>query len=249
MALLTAPLTLAPALLAAPLAASSWGDIARAEERQVPQINVTGEASINVAPDLAMIDLGVVREADTARQALSDDNAAMAEVIAAMKEAGIEDRDLQTSGFSIQPKYVYDPPKSNGPQKPPRIVGYTVTNNLSVRIRDLARLGEILDRSVSLGVNSGGSISFGNDDPSAEIARARTAAMKDAVDRAKTLVEAAGAKLGPILSINENFQTPRPMPMARGKMMAEAMSADVVPVAGGENTYSVTVSASWEIQQ
>ena len=217
-------------------------------ESPLPVIRVTGEGRVSLAPDMAVLDLGVLREAATAREALDANNAAMAEVLAAMKEEGIAARDLQTSGFSIQPKYVYPQPKAGGEQQAPAIVGYSVSNRLSVRIRDLARLGAVLDRSVTLGVNDGGNIAFSNDDPSAAITKAREAAMKDARSRAETLAQAIGARPGKILEISENTFTPQPVSMARGKMMMQA-SADAVPVEGGENTYSVTVQTVWEIEQ
>ena len=217
-------------------------------ESPLPVIRVTGEGRISLAPDMAILDLGVVREAATAREALDANNAAMAEVVAAMKAEGMADRDLQTSGFSIQPKYFYPQSKAGEDQPVPRIVGYSVSNRLSVRVRDLAKLGAILDRSVTLGVNDGGNITFANDDPSATIARAREAAMKDALSRAETLARAIGAKPGKILEISENTFTPQPVSMARGKMMMEARS-DAVPVQGGENTYTVSVQAVWEILQ
>jgi len=222
---------------------------AAAAEKSVPRISVIGEGTVNIAPDLAMISLGVTREAPTAREALDQNNAAMNKVIDAMKEAGIAEKDLQTSNFSIQPRYVHHRPKNNEQQKPPVIVGYSVSNSLSVRIRDLSRLGEIIDRSITLGVNTGGNIQFGNDNPQAAITKARSAAMKSARDKAETLVEAAGVKLGPILEINENSHTPGPVPMAQGRMMAEAAMADSVPVEGGQNSYSIIVSAIWQIEE
>jgi uncharacterized protein YggE len=102
---------------------------------------------------------------------------------------------------------------------------------------------------VTLGVNTGGSIQFTNDDPGNAIDEARAAAMKDALARATTLVEAAGATLGQIIEINESYSRPMPVTMAQGRMMAEAAMADAVPIESGENTYSVTVSASWKIAQ
>jgi len=220
-----------------------------AEEMPVARINVTGEGHVDVAPDMAILQLGVLEEAKTARDALSANNRAMDEVINAMKNAGIEGRDLQTSNISIQPRYVHHQPKNGEEQKPPRIVGYAVSNSLTVRIRDLAKVGELLDMSVTLGVNSGGSIRFANDDPSAAISKARAQAMKDAMDRATTLVQAAGVSLGQILEINESVVNPMPTTLARGRMMAEAAMVDAVPIEGGENTYTVTVSASWKIDQ
>lgn len=242
--MLATALTLTPTLISAALPSP-----VHASEKAVSRINVTGEGKVFLAPDIATLQLGVMAEGKTAREALTKNNTQMRDVIDAMKAAGIDPKDLQTSNFSIQPKYVYHRPKNNEEQKPPRIVGYTVSNNLTVIIRDLAKVGEILDQSVSLGINSGGHISFGNDDPSAAIKEARAAAMKDAIDRAETLLGAAGASLGKIIEINESFQRPRPVPLAKGRMMADAAMAESVPIEGGENAYSVNVSVSWEILQ
>ncbi|MGB7286009.1 MAG: SIMPL domain-containing protein [Salaquimonas sp.] len=243
-AVLTLGLTIAPLLTS-----GHFHTTAIAAEQQISRINVTGEGQVMLAPDIATLQLGVLSEGETAREALTQNNELMGQIVAAMKEAGIEPKDLQTSNFNIQPKYTYHRPKNNEEQKPPRIIGYTVSNNLTVLIRDLAAVGDILDRSVTLGVNNGGQIQFGNDNPKEAIAAARAEAMKDAIARADTLLEAAGASRGKILDINESFQNPRPMPMAKGRMMAEAAMADSVPVEGGQNAYSITVSVSWEINQ
>jgi uncharacterized protein YggE len=211
-------------------------------------IAVTASGKTSVAPDIAFLNLSVLRDAPTARDALTANNAAMAEVLAAMKAFGIEDRDLQTTGFSINPVYVY--PKADEPQTPPKITGYQVQNGLSVRVRDLAKLGEVLDEAVSLGVNSGGQVSFGNDNPDEALQAARVSAMKNAVAKANVLVEAAGAKLGKIVSISESFDQPYPQPIMAKAMMADAMAApESVPMASGENTYSITVSVQFEIAQ
>ena len=159
-----------------------------------------------------------------------------------------EDRDLQTSNFNIQPRYFYPKPQ-NGTQKPPRIIGYVVSNNLTVRVRNLSSLGEVLDEVVTFGVNSGGGISFSSSDPSEAVETARKNAMKEALKKAGTLTDAAGVNLGRILEISEQGGR-RPI---RAKAMARSLQADVaesaVPIASGENTYSITVNVSWEIQQ
>ena len=208
------------------------------------EIRATGEADARMAPDMATVQLTVTREAATAREALDANSAAMAEVIAAMKTAGVAERDLQTSNFGIQPRYVYPKPRN---EKPPVIAGYRVRNTLSVTVRELDDLGELLDQSVSLGVNEGGSVSFGNSDPSAAIAAARADAVRDAMGRAKTLAGAAGVKLGDIISIAEQTggYYPRPVMMSR----AVAAEADAVPIAAGVNSYKVTVQLSIAIEQ
>lgn len=242
-------LALALSLTAPLLAMQSTNSLAHDVKAERSIISVSGTAKANVAPDMAVLSLGVLRQAKTARLALDENNKAMAEVLASMKEAGIEERDLQTSNFSIRPRYEHFRPKKGQAQKPPRIVGYAVSNNLTVRVRDLTKVGDVLDRSVSLGANNGGNIRFTNDNPKAAISIARAKAMKDALNKAEVLSKAAGASLGPIISIDENFSRPRPQPMARGGMMADVAMERSVPIAAGENSYSVTVNVRWEIKQ
>ena len=118
-----------------------------------------------------------------------------------------------------------------------------------MRLRDLAKLGEVLDQAVTLGVNSGGGVTFGNDKPEAAINQARIEAMKDAVDKAKVLIEAAGAKLGKIVSVSESSSVPQPMAMMARMEMADAAAPKSVPMAAGESSYSVNVNVSFEIVQ
>ncbi len=199
------PLTLALAL-AIPVAA-------QAADQPPPRIVVVGEGESTIAPDMALLSLSVMREAATAREALTANNDAMAAVISAMKAAGIEERDLQTAGVQIAPRYDYTP-KPDGTQEA-KLVAYQVTNTLSVRVRDLGKTGEILDKSVSLGVNQGGGISFTNDDPSKTLTEARGKAVADAMAKAKTLADAAGVTLGKILEISESPMSQPPMPILR----------------------------------
>jgi len=172
----------------------------------------------------------------------------MGEVLTAMKAEGIDARDLQTSGFSIQPRYSRPAPKPSGGHEPRRIIGYTVRNSLTVRVRDISAVGSVLDRSVTLGVNEGGNIRFTNADPSAAIEEARVKAVKQAVAKANTLAAAAGVKTGKLLEISEQSYSPRPMSMASAEM-SMGRSGSSVPLASGENTYKVTVNASFAINQ
>ena len=223
---------------------------ANANEKPVPTLSVTGNGTIEVAPDMAIVSVGVLREAKTARAALDANNKAMAAILSAMENEGIEPKDLQTSNFNIQPRFVYPKASSNGVQKPPKIVAYVVSNNLDIRIRDINKTGDILDLVVTLGVNSGGNIQFTNQNISEILEKARVKAVKNAMGKAKTLVETAGAELGEITLITEISRQPQPVPMARARgFAAQEAAADRVPVAGGENSYQVTVSISWEIKQ
>ncbi|MBY3342684.1 SIMPL domain-containing protein [Rhizobium laguerreae] len=234
------------ALLALPLAASAPAFAQEAKPRE-PVISVTGDGESSVAPDMAVVNLAVVKQAKTAREALDENNKAMNDVLAALKSGGIAERDLQTSGFSIQPQYNYPQPV-DGQQQQPQLIGYQTINSVTVRLRDLAKLGAVIDQSVTLGINQGGEIQFTNDKPEAAIEEARKAAVADAVKRAKTLSEAAGVKLGRILEINENVPRAMPQPVYRATMMKEASDA-AVPVQGGENNYNVSVTVTFAIEQ
>ncbi|MBY3441819.1 SIMPL domain-containing protein [Rhizobium laguerreae] len=234
------------ALLALPLAAAAPAFAQEAKPRE-PVISVTGDGESSVAPDMAVVNLAVVKQAKTAREALDENNKAMNDVLTALKSGGIAERDLQTSGFSIQPQYNYPQPV-DGQQQQPQLIGYQTINSVTVRLRDLAKLGAVIDQSVTLGINQGGEIQFTNDKPDAAIEEARKAAVADAVKRAKTLSEAAGVKLGRILEITENVPRAMPQPVYRATMMKEASDA-AVPVQGGENNYNVSVTVTFAIEQ
>jgi uncharacterized protein len=212
-------------------------------QKREPVIVVSGEADSAIRPDMAILSLGVTKLEKTAREALDGNNAAMAAVLKALKEEGIADKDLQTSGFSIQPQYSY--PENDG-QRAPELTGYQVTNTVTVRLRDLAKLGALLDKTVTLGVNQGGDIRFTNDKPEKAIEDARKAAVKAAVAKARTLASAAGVKLGRVLEISENASAPEPQPMLRMQMKAAEDSS--VPIAAGENSYSVSVNMTFAIE-
>lgn len=236
--------TLKAALAALALPAFAHTAALAQEAPRTPRIVVTGQGESAMRPDTAVLTLGVMRQADTARAALDEASAAMAEVTAAMKAEGVAERDLQTSNFSISPVYAY--PSSDTPGQPPKITGYEVNNTLTVRLRDVAKVGAVLDKAVTLGVNQGGGISFTNDDPSAALTEARIKAVKDATAKAKTLAEAAGVGLGAVIEISEQSYMPQPMPYA---MKARDAAAASVPVEAGENTYRVDVNVTFELKQ
>lgn len=221
-----------------------------AEDATMPApglISVSGEGVVAAAPDMAVISLTVLREAKTARAALDANSQAMADVLSAMWAEGIAERDLQTGAFSIQPRWVY-PKNKDGGREAPSIVGYTVVNTLTVRVRDLDNLGAILDKSVSLGVNQGGNVIFSNDDQASIRAKARLDAVAQAKVKAEAMTSALGVGLGRITQISESSYAPPPVPMLRAEM-AMAKEAEPVPIAAGENEYRITVSVTWEIDQ
>lgn len=211
-------------------------------------ISIEGRGEVMAAPDMAQISSGVTTQGATAREALDANTAAMAELIAALKATGIEARDIQTSGFSVNPNYVYsDARDDNGYTLPPRINGYQVSNTVTVAVRQLDTLGTILDKSVTVGANTINGVSFAVADPSALYNEARKAAFADARAKAELYATAAGGRLDEIESISETqgYNPPQPYPMyARADMAASAP----VPVAAGELAFAINVVVQWELE-
>jgi uncharacterized protein YggE len=227
-------------LLSFALAAGAQASDADSQRRIV----VSAQGSAEAPPDMAVVTLTVNREADTARAAVSANSSAMAGVLDELRKLGIEDRDLQTSRFSIQPRYTRPRPGS-GPAEAPRLEGYTVRNSLTVRLRDIGRVGELLDAAVALGVNEGGNITFANQDTAPLLRQARERAVGAAMAKADTLATAAGVSLGEVLEVSEQSRVSPPVPVMRA--MAAEMASDSVPVAAGENRYTVSVDMIFAI--
>lgn len=210
-------------------------------------ISIEGRGEVRAAPDMATINSGVTTQGATAREALDANTAAMTNLIDALKEAGIEARDIQTSGFSVNPNYVYSDARDDlGYSLPPKINGYQVSNNVTVVVRDLAELGAILDRSVTVGANTVNGVSFSVADPSELLNEARRQAFAEAREKAELYAGVANATLGDLESISErqDFNGPQPYPMyARSEMSAAAP----VPVEAGEMSFAITVNVSWDL--
>ena len=226
---------LVPAAVAATLLATP----ALAQTVPPPAISVTGEANISVAPDQAQIDAGVTSDARTAREASEANNAAMAKVLLALKGAGIEGKDYQTSRLSLQPQFA-TPSKAS---ERPGIVSFRASNRVTVRIRDVTKVANVIDVLVGAGANDIGGINFTVTQASKHLDEAREKAIADARRKAEIYAKAAGVTLGEPLSISEEGA---PVPMYRGKVAAPMAAG--APVAQGEETLSVTVSVSWAIK-
>ena len=222
---------------AAAVAATLLAAPALAQSPPPAMISVTGEATVSVAPDLAQIDGGVTSEAKTAREASDANNVAMGEVLLALKAAGIDEKDVQTSRLSLQPQSAQNRPG------PLAIVGYRASNRVTIRVHDVAKVAGTIDTLVGAGANEIGGINFMVSQASKLLDEAREQAISDARRKAEIYAKAAGVTLGAPLSISEEGA---PGPVFRGKMVGGmAMAA---PVAQGEETLQVTVSVSWAIK-
>jgi len=225
--------------LAAAVVTATWfAAPALAQTVPPPAISVTGEATVSVAPDQAQIDGGVTSDAKTARETSEANNAAMGKVLLALKGAGIEEKDTQTSRLSLQPQYA---PNRTGTSP---ITGYRASNRVTIRLRDVTKVANVIDVLVGAGANDIGGINFTVSQPSKHLDEAREKAVADARRKAEIFAKAAGVTLGEPISISE--ETGAPAPMFRGKMAAPMAAG--APVAQGEETLSVSVNVSWAIK-
>ncbi len=215
-----------------------------AQESPMRTIIVSGRGEASAVPDQARVSAGVVSQAVTANAALDANTQAMERVFEALRDAGIEDRNIRTSNFSVSPQY--EPFRQNNPE-PRRIVGYQVSNQVTAIVEEIDELGGTLDALVRSGANQLNNISFSIADPKPLEEEARRGAVQDAIAKAQTLAEAAGVNLGQILSIQEGgggYQPPGPIFMRA----EQAFDAGSVPVAPGESTVSISVSITYAIQ-
>ena len=214
---------------------------------EIPRtITVTGQGKAASPPDMATINSGVATTAATAKEALAANNVAMEKLMEVLKSRGIESKDIQTSGFGVYPEYARRNPGQRGNNNQARITGYRVNNNVTVRVRNLPRLGEILDALVESGSNRISGVSFSISEPRAIQNKARMDAVDDARGRAELYAQATGARVGKVIAISEQpIRQPQPAFGARMAMVSEVTSS--VPVATGEQQVSATVNVIYEL--
>ncbi len=221
------------------------GPAAADAPERIPTLNASGEGFVMVVPDVAIVSLGVATRADTARAALDQNSAETARVIEAILGAGVTDKDIGTSGFSVSPIYE-DATKPKGDETPamPKIVGYQVQNEVRVTIRDLDSSGAILDKVVTAGANQISGISFDVADPQAAADEALRNAIGDARRKAELMASAAGVRIVRILDVSGGSS----MPMFA--VRAEAMAFDAaVPVMPGQTRIQANANIAFEIAE
>lgn len=204
------------------------------------KLTVTGDGTSTAQPDQATISLGVTVQADTAGKAMSENATRQQTVIDKLKEQGIEAKDIQTSGLSLSPVQSYS---QDG--KPPVITGYMAQNMVTVRIRDLAKLGPTLDALVEAGANEINGVSFTREDSTEAEDAARVDAVKSAHRKAEVLAGAAGMKVGRLISLDDGAVSSGPRPMMM--MAARDAKAGSTPIEAGELSVYSSVTATYEL--
>ncbi|MFQ3664738.1 MAG: SIMPL domain-containing protein [Sphingomonadaceae bacterium] len=209
--------------------------------REPATISVTADATRTAVPDVATITAGVVTQAADAAAAMAENNKRMTAVVAAIRRAGVADRDLRTSQIAVQPQYRY------GEGRAPAITGYQASNQVTVRLRDMGRIGPVLDSLVKEGANRIEGPSFGLDRPEPLLDEARAEAVSRARARADLLAKAAGVRIVRVLAISEGVQRPEFRPLMRAAVM-EMADSPAPPVALGENELRASVTVVYEIE-
>lgn len=205
-------------------------------------ININTSANIKQAPDVALISASVITQAKTAKAAMGDNAGKMSAAFTALKAAGVLDKDMQTAGVNLQPEYVYIE------KKPPSIKGYIVTNTLNVKIRDMSKVGPVLDALVAQGINQISGPNFIIEDPDKALDKAREEAIAKAVSRANIYAKGVGMKVKRVITINESggYQAPQPVFMQSKMAMADAAETAVAP---GEVDLSIQLNVQFELEK
>ncbi len=202
------------------------------------RIVMTGTAGISAVPDEAVVSAGVQTKGDTAREALSDNTGRMKQVFAALSDLGIDPRDISTSSFNISPHWEHG---SSGSRQR----GYQVSNQVTVRLRNVNAVGEVLDTLVTAGANQAGGVRFIVKNRDSLLDSARVEAVSKAKARAVLYAQAAGVRLGDVIRITEGGTQGGPQPVFE----ARAASFQAVPVSAGEQDLSVSVTVTWALKQ
>jgi uncharacterized protein YggE len=211
-----------------------------ATAQQAPAtLTLSATAEVQAAPDIADIGAGVVTQAGDAQAALSANSLQMTRMVAALKKAGVADRDIQTTGLNLQPQYRYEQ------NQPPVLTGFQAANRVQVTLRDVKGAGRIIDTLVKEGANQIDGPNFRVAAPEPLLDKARAEAVKKARARADLYSEAAGLKVARITAISEGFEQRPPMPMPR--MVAMDAAAAPPPVAPGEVALAATVTMAFEM--
>jgi uncharacterized protein len=204
------------------------------------RLDIVAQGTVKRVPDVAIISAGVVTSARDAKSAMAANATAMARVLTALRGAEVADRDMATAQIGLNSQYRYADNQS------PVVTGYQANNSVTVRFRDIAKSGAILDALVAAGSNQINGPTLTIDKPEAAIDEARTDAIKSARARAELYAKAAGLSVKRIIAISESANMPQPMPMpyARGAMMQAEAKTDIVP---GEQDVGVTVNVTFEL--
>lgn len=223
-----------------PVLAQAASDTVAESAFRATTLNLSAFGEVKAAPDMATISLGVQTQGATAAQAMADNAQRMSQVVTALKRAGIEAKDIQTSGLNLNAQYAFDQ------NKPPRLTGYEASNQVTINVNDLGKLGPTLDAVVAVGANQINGIAFALKNPQAAEDAARQRAVQALQAKAQLYAGATGHRVGRLVNLSEGggYVPPRPVPIMARAMVAQAAST---PVEAGELGIRIDVSAVYEL--
>lgn len=208
---------------------------------QGTMLTVNADGKVTGRPDMATVSLGVVTEAPTAAAALQANATRMTALTAALRRAGVAERDIQTSNVSVNPQQQY---REN---QPPLTTGYQANNQVTAKVRNLDNLGRIIDAAVNAGGNNVNGVSFSYQDPDAQLDGARRAAIAEARRRATLYAEALGLRVHRIIAVSEGGGWSPPMPMMAARMEVSNQAADT-PISPGEIETHASLNVTFELR-
>ena len=206
-------------------------------------VEVSGEGSVSVAPDFARVTLGVTSTGKNAGEAMATNAKAANALVSLIKSEGVAPTDIQTSDLSISPMFSEAAP---GQASAPTITGYSVSDNVTVMVRDIPRLGALLDKAATAGANSIYGIGFGHNNAGALLDKARPLAVADARRKAEIYASAGGARIGRLMVLTEEAGRQPPVAFSRAYT---AGTAAPTPIEAGEDKLTVTITARFELTQ
>lgn len=236
------------AAAAAMLAAVAAPAVASAQDAQMAMpavqgtlLTVSAEGKLEGRPDMATINLGVTTEGQSAAAALAENARRMSALTAALRRAGVAERDIQTSNVSVNPQQQY---REN---EPPLITGYQASNSVTAKVRNIDNTGRVIDAAVGAGGNNVNGVYFSYQDPDAQMDRARRAAIENARHRAELYASALGMRVARVVAVSEGggMQPPFPMPMMAREVAVQDAST---PISPGEIETSINVNVTYELR-
>lgn len=213
------------------------------DDSRTSSLDVSATGKVSATPDRATVSAGVVTEGKTAREAMMANATKMNSVFEELMAAGIEEKNIQTSQLSLQPRYNYQD------RQTPTIDGYEARNTVTAKSEDIQSVGAMLDALVKAGVNNIGGIEFSVENPDEALNSAREMAIQKAKEKAQGMANAAGVTLGPLINMSEMNSGNGPRPVMMQARYSDSMESAPTPIAGGEQSLNVTVNLSYAIEQ
>jgi uncharacterized protein YggE len=222
-------------------------------QNQPHEIQVSGEGKAYLKPDIALVTFGVTAQAPKSQDAVNQSNAKMKAIIAAIKGLGVEEKDIQTTGYNLNPVYGYDRPSTPSPMYYPMpgnqvVTGYSLDQRVSIKIRNFDNINSVLDKATVAGATNVGDLQFTVDNPEMARSEARKKAIENAKEKMKNLAKDSGLRVGKLVNVQEGYSN-YPQPMYAEAMAKDSGAPSVAPqIQTGQMEVSSNVTLTFQIK-